>query len=225
MDLGEDGSLAAKRLKQEGVRKPGGVRQRQRQRTRQQLIDATIDSLAASGFVETTLAKVSDRAGVSRGLVNFHFTSKDELLVATLLQLEEEYTSHWRAAVAEAGEDPVRRLEALVKADFSPKVCNRKNVSVWYAFFGEARSRPTYVEACQKFDQQFGDALTDACRALVQRGGYDGLDPKLVARTLGALIDSFWRDCMLLPRSFDRDEAQRTCLRFLALVFPRHFKA
>ncbi len=214
----------AKATEKQAAREPG-TRQKQRERTRQQLIDATIDSLAASGLVETTLAKVSDRAGVSRGLVNFHFNSKDELLVATLMQLEQEYTSHWRAALQVAGADPVSRLNALVEADFSPKVCNRKNVSVWYAFFGEARSHAAYVDACQKFDRQFGDALIDACRELVEEGGYDGLDPKLAARALGALIDSLWRECMLTPRTFDRDEAKRICLRFLALLFPRHFKA
>ena len=42
---------------------------------REQLINATIDSLAKRGYAATTLADVADGAGLSRGIVNFHFTN------------------------------------------------------------------------------------------------------------------------------------------------------
>ena len=58
---------------------------------RQQLIDSTIESIAKRGFAETTLANVADGAGLSRGIVNFHFKSKDALLVETLQYLTEDY--------------------------------------------------------------------------------------------------------------------------------------
>ena len=51
-----------------------------RERRREQLIRSTIDSIARRGFAETTLANVADGAGLSRGIVNFHFKSKDALL-------------------------------------------------------------------------------------------------------------------------------------------------
>lgn len=44
---------------------------------RQQLIEATIDLLARRGYSETTMADVADGAGLSRGIVNFHFESKE----------------------------------------------------------------------------------------------------------------------------------------------------
>jgi hypothetical protein len=43
---------------------------------RQQLIEATIDSLAKRGYSETTMADVADGAGLSRGIVNFHFEAR-----------------------------------------------------------------------------------------------------------------------------------------------------
>src|SRR5215216_7504193 len=75
--------------------------------TRQlQLIEATIDSLAKRGYSETTMADVADGAGLSRGIVNFHFESKEKLLVATLQYMADEYSQHWRAALQKAGDDP-----------------------------------------------------------------------------------------------------------------------
>ena len=67
---------------------------------REQLINATIDSLALRGYAATTLADVADGAGLSRGIVNFHFESKEKLLVETLQFLSDEYSANWREADA-----------------------------------------------------------------------------------------------------------------------------
>ena len=93
---------------------------------RQQLIEATIDSLAKRGYAETTMADVADGAGLSRGIVNFHFESKEKLLVATLQYMADEYSVHWRSALQKAGDDPARQLGALVAADFDRSICNRR---------------------------------------------------------------------------------------------------
>ena len=73
---------------------------------RSQLIEATIDSLAKRGYSDTTLANVADGAGLSRGIVNFHFESKEKLLVATLQHMSDEYSGHWNAALEKAGAPP-----------------------------------------------------------------------------------------------------------------------
>ncbi len=91
---------------------------------RQQLIEATIDSLARRGYSETTMADVADGAGLSRGIVNFHFESKEKLLVATLQHMYEEYSAHWRNALQRAGDDPAEQLKALVAADFDRAICD-----------------------------------------------------------------------------------------------------
>lgn len=199
------------------------TRIKRREQTRQDLIAATIDSIATKGFSETTLEKVSRLAGVSRGLVNFHFHSKDKLLIETLEQLSEEYATSWEKALVQAGDDPAMRLEALIHSDFHPRVCTRKKVAVWYAFLGEARSRPTYTAVCQAWDRRFSDAMEQCCAEMARAGDYSELDHRVVARALGALIDSLWRELMLSPKQFSRDGSKEMCFRFLATVFPRHF--
>lgn len=203
--------------------KPATTRVKRRDRTRQDLINATIDSIASQGFAETTLEKVSKRAGVSRGLVNFHFVSKEKLLIATLEQLSEEYAAFWNRALEKADQDPVSQLAALVESDFHPRVCTRKKVAVWYAFLGEARSRPTYTVVCNGWDRSFSTVMEERIKAIAELGGYTGIDYEVVARALGALIDSLWRDLMLSPKSFSREGSKAMCFRYLAGVFPRHF--
>src|SRR3972149_5347916 len=98
------------------MRKTGAAKQaRQRQ-----LIDATVTSIGRHGFAGTTLTHVAGAAGLSPGIVNFYFRSKEQLLIATLEQIAEEYEGVWRAAVAAAGESPAAPAAATDEAGFPP---------------------------------------------------------------------------------------------------------
>jgi TetR/AcrR family transcriptional repressor of bet genes len=198
-------------------------RAEKKEATRQKLIAATLDSLASSGYAETTLSKVSKRAGVSRGLVNFHFDSKEHLLIEALKYLIEEYRQFWEKAVTRPGLTPVQRMLGLLDADFHPQVCNRKKIAVWYAFWGEARSRPTYLDVCASADRAFASMIGDLCRDLADDGGDESVDPAAVAHGLRTMIDGLWLEALLTPEQFDRVAAKRACLQFLSGVFPRQF--
>ena len=53
-------------------------------RTRQRLLDATVQALNGEGYSGTTTQEVCRRAGVSRGTLLHHFGTRNELLVAAL---------------------------------------------------------------------------------------------------------------------------------------------
>lgn len=190
--------------------------------TRQQLITATVDSIAASGFAETTLHKVSARANVSRSLVNFHFASKEQLLVETLRHLTREYLTFWMKAISRPGLDAAGKLNAIVEADFHPQVCNRKKIAVWYAFWGESKSRPTYMEVCDQADREFAATIEQLTAEVVEEGGY-AVDARTAAKGLRCMIDGLWLELLLSPSTFERETAKRTCRTYLASLFPRHF--
>src|SRR3546814_11761207 len=83
---------------------------------RRQLIEATIDSIVEHGLSATTLATVSDGAGLSQGVAVFYFQHKQALLAATMKYHYQEYHKVWRSALAEAPADPVAANAALVGA-------------------------------------------------------------------------------------------------------------
>ena len=61
---------------------------------RKQLIDATIESIAQNGIAGTTMSTVTETAGLSLGIVNFHFESKQKLFEETLVHIAKEYHQH-----------------------------------------------------------------------------------------------------------------------------------
>lgn len=190
--------------------------------TRQhQLIEATIDSLARRGYSDTTLADVADGAGLSRGIVNFHFESKEKLLVATLQYMADEYSSNWNAILEKAGPDAASQLWALVGADFDRKICTKRKLAAWCAFWGEAKSRPTYQALCGASDVYYVDTFEAICTRLCQDGAY-GCDSKAVALGLCAMIEGLWLRLMM-GDGLTRDRALATVREFVVTVFPRHF--
>ena len=187
----------------------------------QQLIEATIDSLAKRGYSETTLADVADGAGLSRGIVNFHFESKEKLLVATLQSMSDEYSSHWQAALAKSGAQPAQRLWALVAADFDRKICTKRKLAAWCAFWGEAKSRPTYQVLCGNNDKHYQDTFQEICRALKAEAGY-GYEPETMALAVCAMMEGLWLRLMM-GEGLTRDMAHAAAVDFIAAVFPKHF--
>ncbi|PTE08867.1 transcriptional regulator BetI [Mesorhizobium helmanticense] len=187
-----------------------------------QLIEATIDSLAKRGYSETTMADVADGAGLSRGIVNFHFESKEKLLVATLAFMADEYAAHWRAALTRAGDDPARQLQALVAADFDRSICNKRKLAAWCAFWGEAKSRPTYQALCGARDAAYQKIFIDLCAALKESGGY-AYEPQVMALALSAMLEGLWLRLMMGTEDVTRETALQAANEFLSAAFSKHY--
>ncbi|MCJ8148631.1 TetR family transcriptional regulator C-terminal domain-containing protein [Shinella sp. H4-D48] len=195
-------------------------RKASRETRRQQLIEATIDSLAKRGYSDTTLADVAVGAGLSRGIVNFHFESKENLLVATLQFLSEEYSDHWQSALDKAGPSAASRLWALVRADFSRKICTKRKIAAWGAFWGEAKSRPTYQALCGARDIRYRETVIALCTELKAEGGYD-YRPEPMALSLCAMMEGLWLR-LLMGDGTTRETALEAAVAFVVAVFPRH---
>ncbi len=188
-----------------------------------QLIRATIRSVAKNGLADTTMSTVAREAGLSQGIINLHFQSKDRLLIETLRYIADEYKKNWEKALDGAGPSPAERLAALVEVDFNMPVCDRNKLAVWFAFWGESKSRPTYRKLCATRDIQYRKELGDLCQLLIEEGGYQGLDAMVLATGLSAMTEGLWLDLLISPRSITREQARNICLAYLASAFPRHF--
>ncbi len=91
-----------------GIRETPAVRQ-------QSIIDATMRCIARYSYSETTIDRICAEAKVSRGLINHHFQSKDELMAQTYKRLASDLLDVSRAAAANAT-GPEDKLDAISKA-------------------------------------------------------------------------------------------------------------
>ena len=190
---------------------------------RRQLIEATIDGIARTGFAELKIADVAAAAGLSVGIVNFYFKSKDALLIATLKHLVEDYGQAMQATLARAGKSAAAQIDAMIEADFARAQASRKQVTVWYAFWGETRWRPEFLKLCADLSTSFQHSTMASFQALIVEGGYQGLDAGLIARGFNAMIDGLWLDMLLNPEQTDRETAKASVRAFLTGLFPKEF--
>jgi len=90
--------------------------------TRQRILDAAIDQFGARGVDAVSLDEIARDVGVRKQTVLYWFPSKDELVDAVLESVAAELVVVIDAAVRSAPDDPLERIDAVVKAVFRPAV-------------------------------------------------------------------------------------------------------
>ncbi|KPP86815.1 MAG: transcriptional regulator, TetR family [Rhodobacteraceae bacterium HLUCCO07] len=192
------------------------AREISKSRHRRVLLNAAADAVYRFGVRGVTVARIQEISNLSRGMISLHFGSKENLLLAMLKELSEEYTRNWRRAVGPDDANPARRLRAIIAADFSPDVLNPRNIAIWFAFRAEINSHPEYRPFVDSRESDFRDALIKTCREL------SNLEEEavLAANALTAVLEGMWTDFLLNQAQFDREVALEACLLVARRLFP-----
>jgi len=103
------------------------VSQRQAERraqTKRAILEATIDLLVGEGYAATTFRSVSARAGISVGAIQYHFPSKNALLIEALDDIFQEVP---------------HILDQVIQEDADWRVVARRTVRTLWAFYSGRR--------------------------------------------------------------------------------------
>ncbi len=184
---------------------------------REQLIHATIQTISESGLSGATVAKVAANAGLSPGIVNFHFTSKKQLLIDTLGFLNEEYISVMDDRLSKV-QSPLEKLHAYIEASFDSRIFVKEKVAVWYAFWSESQARDEYREICGTSDQREDKIIRECFAELLKNSSTEKADIKALALGLQGMVDTLWQQALHEGGRFDRKQAVDTCKRFISCV-------
>jgi TetR/AcrR family transcriptional regulator, transcriptional repressor of bet genes len=189
---------------------------------RRQLIEAAIETIAKRGLGDTTLAHVSKTAGLSQGIVNLHFTSKENLLNETIEYIRSDYEENWRRALTKSSSDPASQLAALLRSDYSKQVADVKKIAVWFAFWGEAKSRPTYKKISQERVADYSEILKEILERIIIEGAYNDIDIPVLVDGIVAMADGLWLNILITAKGFKRSDAEKAMMQYLCQVFPKH---
>jgi len=191
------------------------------QERRRLLIDATITAIAEIGLSKLTLAKISSIAGLTAGTVNFHFDSKESLLLETLNFVSEEFDQSIDQALSQSGSNPATRLAALINATLDPEITEHRKMAVWYAFDSESQTRKDYQLICGNRDRENFKLILGLCEQIIrQKNKEDEINARAVANAICGLTGEMWKEILFAGENYDRDGAKHVCLSFLASLFP-----
>lgn len=154
---------------------------------RRRLAEACAYLIATDGYSNTSVRDVAAREGISTGTLLHHFSTKEELLVATLLHVSEDFLDHMKEAVA-SSEDPVEQLRALVRALLDPE---RHSLGwlVWIAFWHEAAADPALAKVANGQTDQADSLISATVQRGIDAGRLNCEDAETSAAELAALVD------------------------------------
>jgi AcrR family transcriptional regulator len=87
--------------------------------TRDRIIDASVDLFGARGVDSVSLDEIAREVGVRKQTVLYWFSSKDALVDGVLDAVAAELFVVIDAAVRSAPDDPLERIDAIVRAVFA----------------------------------------------------------------------------------------------------------
>jgi TetR/AcrR family transcriptional repressor of bet genes len=175
---------------------------------RRELIDAGIACLADGGMSGFTIDRICTQAGVSRGLINHHFQTKDELL----LQIYAVMTEHLLGE-ADSG-NPMADLRAVIDLNFDERSFNAENLRAWLSVWGEiSNNRPLFELHCERY-QVYKARIEADLREIADTQGIS-VEAGRTSRQLIALIDGLWLEYCLHPEEFTLAMAREDCYHLL----------
>jgi AcrR family transcriptional regulator len=182
---------------------------------RKALIQATMRSIAKYGYAGTTIGRICAEAQVSRGLINHHFGTKEELIRQSYQELCEEWAFQTRDLLLEAQRDPEERLRAMIRVSFGPTVFRQDHLAVWVGFWSIIGKSPSLKKLNRELYQQDREIYQKAFDELAARRGKN-IDSRRAAIALGALVDGLWLEWCLDPKGFSPQEAEAACLELVS---------
>ena len=187
------------------------------------LISSTIKNLSKKGINELTMQDISQGAGLSQGIVNFHFKSKELLLIETLKFISNEYLHAFQRNISKVGNDPRIKIIGIIENDFSKKICTREKIAVWFTFFSEIKFKPAYHQICKERDLYYQSVTENIFADLIKKEKIK-LSQKNISRAFQALIMGLWLDQLEDPDTFNRIQSKKICFEFIKSNFPKQFK-
>ncbi|MGH9246873.1 MAG: TetR/AcrR family transcriptional regulator [Acidimicrobiales bacterium] len=148
--------------------------------TRTAVLDAAVDSLLEMGYAATTAALVAERAGVSRGAMQYHFRTKSELMAAAVEHLS-----------FKIGQDLVRQVSRLPAESDGDRLAAAVDM-LWSHFSGPLFPAWLELTVAGRTDpelQEMLDPVRDRLSRAIEHHTREAFGDTKEAATLATFID------------------------------------
>jgi TetR/AcrR family transcriptional regulator, transcriptional repressor of bet genes len=178
------------------------------------LVNATIVEIGRTGSLDVTVSQIAKRAGMSTALAHHYFGGKEAMFLAAMRHVLSIYGAEVRGALAVA-EGSEGRLNAIVRASFSPANFRREVVGAWLNFYVLAQTVPEARRLLAVYQGRLRSNLLVCLRPLA------GDRAELVTKGLGALIDGAYLREALSGTAPDSKASVAMVLDYLAAELNR----
>ncbi|CAM4242489.1 transcriptional regulator BetI [Pseudoalteromonas byunsanensis] len=165
---------------------------------REQLIKATIESVAELGLQGTTINSISKKAGLSSGIISHYFGGKQGLIEATVRYLLSSLKYSLMAQVTEST-SPQQRLMFIIEANFALVQQRKDTTRTWLSFWAQSMHDPELHRLQNVNSKRLYSNLASSFRKLMSAD-----NARLAAQLSAAMIDGLWLRAVLSQSDKDQ---------------------
>ena len=173
---------------------------------REALLQAALRCIVRLGVEKSSVRAIAEEAGVSVGLINHHYGSKEALVAAAYRHVADDLLSQIEGRVAASEGGPRARLSAFIRASFSPVVLDETLFRAWLAFWTMQANSPEVSAVHKERYGAYRQVLETLFAELQQETGAGRISPRMAAIGLSGLLDGLWLEWCLEPATFTPEE-------------------
>lgn len=177
-----------------------------------ELIEATIRAAHRHGFSTITLADVAGEAGMSAASVNYHFKSKEQLMMASMRRLLTLLHAALLRRLADA-DSPHARIHAIVAANFDDTLFTLEQCSIWMQFWAAAPYAPALARLHHINRRRVRSNFRAELRDLLPPQNRD-----IARRAIQAYMDGVWTEAVQRNRPLDPAASREEARLFVDLI-------
>lgn len=155
---------------------------------RAQIIEAAIETVARIGYAQASLARIADQAQVSKSVISYHFSGKDELLEQVVAAI---YADIWGFIEPRlAAEDTAgAKVHAYIRAELEYLRDNRTRLRAVGGIVTNHRGDDGELLFGAESDDTVVALLSDILRQGQRDGEFGEFDPRIMAITINQALD------------------------------------
>lgn len=177
-------------------------------RTRAKLIAAASAVFAERQYLDTNVADIVERAGVSHGTFYTYFKSKEEIFKEVTVGLQEVMLATHEHTPREPSLSLLDRVERSNRAYLE---AYREQAELFAVVEQVASFNDEFREIRREIRNRFVDRSERAISRMQDQGiVLDDFDPRYAASALGSMVDRFAYVWLVLGEDFDFEESVRT---------------
>ena len=159
--------------------------------TKTKILEAAFRQLAKEGYAAMSLREIAKEAGVNHALINYHFRTKDQLVVAVLDEANRQLLDRQRSMYAEPGGFAQKwaRARHFYRSDLASGFV-RVQAELWAASLANPGLRAKFLPRLQTWKQVVLGAVRDALATL--RAHDVELPQPFNAEIIATWISEFW---------------------------------
>jgi AcrR family transcriptional regulator len=175
---------------------------------RQRILDAAVRLIAREGVDDVRIARIAMDAGVSAGLVHYHFASREALL-AEALEHSYELAGDVRTLAQGGGDGAVARLAAMVEQCLPLPGAQHDDWLLWVELWLRAARRPELRDTAANLYARLHAWFTETIAEGVAAGELERCDAGRAADFAIALLDGYGVRALVGDPQLDVDTARR----------------